>query len=298
MSSSRLMLMTRALVTVIAVVAVYLVAGVFDQPEAWRITLGVVVGGVALVIQFLIDFDQRIAVLSSDLTRNRHETRELLDDSFTRISQATELFGQVETSALRADGVVRLVNSATNVASDAPVIVRTFAQEEVVRLTELLESMSRNVVDREGEDHEWIVTLTQCTRASIDGISTSMDDHFWDSETGRRYLRAQREAIQTRGVRVRRLFLVAETTDVDEALERQFENQQSLGIDVRVLVLASVPTPVRLGATNDFVVFDDELSYEVAFDFEGINATTTLNFLPERVRQRVRRFNELWEVAQ
>ncbi|MEU3979109.1 DUF6879 family protein [Streptomyces sp. NPDC026672] len=294
--SNRLMLTTRALVTVIVGGGAYLVAGAFDQPVAWRVTLAVVVGGVALIVQFMLDFDQRIGALGEDLRRDREETRELVDDSFTRISQATELFGQVETSALRADGVVRLVNSATNVDSSAPGIVRVFAQEEVRRLTDLLENMSRNVVDREGEDHEWIVTLTRCTVATINAVSTSIDRDFWDGETGRRYLSAQREAIQTRGVRIRRVFLVAAPADVDEVLERQFENQQSLGIDVRVLVLDSVPSSVRLDVTRDFVVFDEQLSYEVVFDLQGINATT-LNFLTERVEQRVKRFSELWEAA-
>ncbi|MFJ3304066.1 DUF6879 family protein [Streptomyces sp. NPDC086549] len=297
MGSSRLVLMTRGLVTVIVGGAVYLVAGVSDQPVAWRINLAVLVGGAALIIQFMIDFAQRVDGLSGELNRNRQETADLVGESFARISRATELFDQVEMSALRADGVVRLVNSATNVDSEVPVLVRAFAQAEVRKLTSLLESMSRHVVDRDAEDHEWIVTLTQCARMSIDGISASMDHHFWDSETGLRYLYAQREAIQTRAVRVRRLFMVAQPADVDTALERQFEDQRALGIEVRVLALSDVPPSMRIGATNDFVVFDGELSYEVVFDLAGVNATTTLNFQPERVRERVRRFDELWAAA-
>lgn len=294
---TRLTLTSRVLVTVVVGGLAYLISRIYDPSEGRGITIAVVVGATTLIIQYVIDLDQRVDVLSGDLEKNRRAMEELVESSFSRINQATELFSQVETSVLRTDELSELVRSVTGVASVAPEIVREFAQEEIGRLAAALDGMSRGMVDRDGEDHDWIVALTHSTRNTVDAISTSMDHGFWISETGRRYLRAQREAIQTRGVRIRRLFLVAGADDVDEGLRRECDNQLSLGIEVRVLALEARPASVRLGATNDFVVFDSDLSYEVSFDFEGLNATTTLNLQPDRVRQRVQRFNELWEAA-
>ncbi|MEU6355306.1 DUF6879 family protein [Streptomyces sp. NPDC047072] len=294
---SRTGLAPKILVTVVIGGLTYLITRIFDMSDGTGITLGVVVASAFLIVQFVMDLDRRLEILRRGLTENREETRELVSSSFARINEATELFSVVETSSLRTDSVSQLVQSASRVADTGPEIVRSFAQEEIGRLAAMLDSMSRNVIDRDGEDHDWIITLTQCSTGSIDAISTSMDHGFWNGETGLRYLRAQREAIQTRGVRIRRLFLVASPDGITGELRQQCDEQQILGIDARILVLESKSASVRLGAMNDFVVFDGELSYEVAFDMGGINATTTLHFQAERVRLRIERFNELWEAA-
>lgn len=288
---------SRLLVTVVVGGAVYLItSAISDSDDLWQITLALLAAGVILIIQYLVDWDQRLDRLDERLAMDRRETRDLVESSFSQINQATELFSLANSSSLR-DEVSELVRGAADANSTGPAIVGAFVQQEIGKLVSLLDGTNRKVIDREGEDHDWIVELTRCAVSSIHGISTSIDRDFWSSETGRRYLREQREAIQARGVEIRRLFLVAEQSDVSDELLRQRENQLSLGIDVRVLVLESVSDSVRLGATNDFVVFDEQLSYEVAFDIEGTNATTTLNFQTDRVRQRSRRFNELWEAA-
>src|SRR5258706_16138158 len=73
-----------------------LLTALAKQPAIWSLTMSIFIGGVSLVVQFLVDVDRRISSL---------------DGKFVNINKATELFGKVEDSQLRTDTVVELVET-------------------------------------------------------------------------------------------------------------------------------------------------------------------------------------------
>ncbi|MCC3654562.1 MULTISPECIES: DUF6879 family protein [Streptomyces] len=276
----------------------YALTNAVDQPEVWKLTVSVFVAGAAMIVQYMVDFERRLGAVEHSLTRHNTEMKELVAEGFAKINHATELFGLVEGSALRADGVTRLVRNATMVGSEGPEIMKAFAQAEVTRLGTLMANLHQKHADYDGEDHDWIVTLTQCASRTIDATSTSVDHDFWPTELGQRYLRAQRDAIHEHGVSIRRLFIVNTPQEIDEELLQLVEHQKGLGIEVRVLALSELPPTAGIDTTNDFIVFDHSLSYEVEPDLRGMNAKTTLDLRDDRVARRVKRFEELWKAGE
>lgn len=288
----------KTLVTALVGGTTYLLTNVTNQPEVWKQSASIFFGGAALIIQYMIDFERRLGAVESSLEVHNGEMKQLVARGFARINEVTELFGLVDRSALPPEGVTRLIRSATQVGSSAPAIMQSFAREEISRLTTLMENLNQELVDYEGEDHDWIVTLTQCADLTIDATSTSVDRDFWPSELGQRYLRAQRDAIIERNVRIRRLFIVESPEQNGPELEQLCDDQQSLGIEVRALALSELSPIARMDETNDFIVFDGSLSYEVGSDLRGVNTKTIMDLRADRVSKRVQRFKALWEAGE
>lgn len=288
----------KTLVTALVGGATYVLTDVTDQPEVWKLTASIFLGGAALIIQYMTDFERRLTSVEQALATHNSEMKELVANGFARINEVTELFGLVDRSALPPDGVTRLIRSATQVGSGQPEIVQAFAREEVEQLTNLMENLNQKLVDYEGEDHDWIVALTGCAAATIDATSTLVDRDFWPSELGQRYLRAQRDAIEQHAVRIRRLFIIDKPEDNTLELGQLCDDQQSLGIEVRVLALSDLSPIARMDETNDFIVFDDSLSYEIGSDLRGVNTKTLVDLRADRVAKRVQRFRTLWEAGQ
>ncbi|MEV6010453.1 hypothetical protein AB0M29_27010 [Streptomyces sp. NPDC051976] len=288
----------KMLVTSLVGAASYLVTNIANQPELWKLTVSIFLGGAALIVQYMVDFERRLEAVESSLYVHNGEMKELVARGFARINEVTELFGLVDRSALPPDGVTRLIRSATQVGSSAPTLMQSFAREEISRLTTLMENLNQELVDYEGEDHDWIVTLTQCADLTIDATSTSVDRDFWPSELGQRYLRAQRDAITGRNVRIRRLFIVESREESGADLEQLCDDQQSLGIEVRTVALSELSPIDRMDETNDFIVFDGSLSYEVGSDLRGVNTKTIMDLRADRVSKRVQRFKALWEAGE
>ncbi|WP_327289645.1 hypothetical protein [Streptomyces sp. NBC_01198] len=290
--------LVKTLISAVVGAATYLVADITSQPEVWRLTASIVLGSAALVVQYVIGFERRLGSFEETLASRDSEMKDLVADSFARMSEATGLFGPADRSALPPDGVTRLVRSAALAGSSAPAITQAFVREEIQRLTGLMENLNQKLVDYEGEDHDWIVTLTGCAATTIEATSTSVDSDFWPSELGQRYLRAQRDAIEMRHVRIRRLFIIERPEDDSPELGRLCDDQQSLGIEVRVLALSELPPVARMDETNDFIVFDESLSYEISSDLRGVNMKTMMDLRADRVAKRVQRFRTLWEAGQ
>lgn len=288
----------KTLVTALVGASSYLITNIANQPELWQLTVSVFLGGAALIVQYMVDFERRLEAVESSLQVHNGEMKELVARGFARINEVTELFGLVDRSALPPDGVTRLIRSATQVGSSAPALMQSFAREEISRLTTLMENLNQELVDYEGEDHDWIVTLTQCADLTIDATSTSVDRDFWPSELGQRYLRAQRDAITGRNVRIRRLFIVEAREENSAELEQLCDDQQSLGIEVRTVALSELSPIDRMDETNDFIVFDGSLSYEVGSDLRGVNTKTIMDLRADRVSKRVQRFKALWEAGE
>ncbi len=186
--------------------------------------LSVLCGGIVLIVQFLVSFVNQM-----------HAVKDSVDKRFADIGKATKLFNEVEK--LRDDGVPRLAENATKVVSGGPEILHEFAHEEINRLAGVMEDLTSLSAESSGENHDWLMTLTKCTRHSIDAISTTVvDDGFWSTEPAGRYLTAQREAIldPARRIRVRRLFIVKRPEEF-AALVPICTEQRDMGIDVRVV---------------------------------------------------------------
>ncbi|MFF5126321.1 hypothetical protein ACFY41_05190 [Streptomyces syringium] len=294
----------KAAITVILGCAAYLTTTLTGQPEIWRLTISIFIGGASLIVQFMTDFDRRLGVVETSLTSHSEDMKQLVDGGFSRINEATRLFGLVEGSALRTDAVTQLVRNATEIGVGGPDIIYDFAQAEISRLAQLMKDLHGGQAAYDGEDHDWLLTLTRSAGVSIDATSTAMDTDFWPTELGRRYLRAQREAIK-RGVRVRRLFIVARPELLqDERIKAVCRSHEDLGVEVRVAAMCTLPPAAMLDPVFDFIVFDGGVSYEVspALGSEHtprpVVAKTTLDVRESLVTDRVHRFNDLWEAGQ
>jgi hypothetical protein len=293
-------LIVKVVVTLVVGGIGYLLTNVFGkQPETWRVMITVFVGGTAFIVQSMMDFERRLGGVESGLRLHTKQMEQVVDNGFTRINEATELFSLVEKSALRTDGVTQLVRNATELGTGRPEIVHAFVQELVNRLSILMKDLKSDLVEFEGEDHDWLLSLTRCAQSTIDATSTSVDANFWSTELGRRYLVEQRDAVG-RKVQIRRLFIVSRPEVIDDHVLTLCRDQLGLGFEVRIVALSSLPGGMQLDTVNDFIVFDASASYEVTPDLTPLGGhpvitNTSLVIRPERVARRIRRFNDLWE---
>ncbi|MFE7077434.1 hypothetical protein ACFU96_45895 [Streptomyces sp. NPDC057620] len=303
-------LLLKILITALVAVLAYVLTNLLEQKqdEVWKLTVSVVIGGAALIVQYLVDFERRLTEIESgQITRIREMKEslsahyramtELVDDRFARISEATELFSQVDRSVLRSDGVTKLARSTTKVGQLENQLVEKFADTAIGRLATLMEDLSSRRADCLGENNDWLIDLTKCVENSLVATSTSVDRGFWNSEPAKRYLEAQSDAIG-RGVKVQRLFVVNTPADIDTELREICESQKLLNIDASIVALSDLPHRVQLGTTSDFIVFDEVLTYETGQDTLDVNAKTTLDGRPEHVSRCLKRFNELWGATQ
>jgi hypothetical protein len=279
----------------------------------------VFISGVAFVVQFLIDVENRIdnveGTLQSVETRydeHNRDTRKMITDEFTKINAATELFGAVEASALKTDAVTQLVKNSTAVKRDTPSLVFDFAQAEIMRLSRYLKVLAdAGDVVYEGEDRDWLLGLTRVASTSVDATSLTtvdaggrgfVDGGLWSSDLGQRYLEAQREAIK-RGVAIRRLFIIDRPELKDDAdFVNVLGQHVDIKVDVRTLMADDIASTQR-SSLIDFIVMDGVLSYQVTPASRVTNrpptiATTTLVTDERRVAERIARYEDLWNSAQ
>ncbi|MCN9239548.1 hypothetical protein NGF19_01905 [Streptomyces sp. RY43-2] len=303
-------LLKRIVITIVVAGGMYVLTNVLDQDknQIWQLTVSVVLGGAALIIQYLVEFEERLEAMEDGQKKRIREMRDRLgihhrdmlavvDDRFAKINDATELFSQVDRSVLRSDGVTRLARKYTQVGEHGSEIVKTFAQEEIARLASLMESLSNGTADCPGENHEWLIDLTTCAKRTLYATSTDVDRDFWSSEPAKRYLAAQGDAIKKRQVDVRRLFLVERPEDVTESLEAICRIQRSFGIDARIAVRELLEPSAQVTPLNDFIIFDGELCYETEPDVRVVPAKTTLKMKRDHVEERINRFNVLWAAS-
>lgn len=280
-----------------------------DANLVWSITLSVFVGGVVFVVQFLVDADTLLQAVRDEQHRHNDEMRRLVGQGFLRISEATELFGLVEASAMETEVVTRFMRNAATLGRDTPRLVRLLALSEIERVSCFLRKLGEGTAVHEGEDREWLLALARHTQTSIDAISTpgvdagawDLDRGFWTSDLGVRYLQIQRDRVRE-GVRIRRIFVVNTAEHADGEMSRRiFKWQSEISIDVRVLHPTEIQPTMR-GWLSDFIVFDGLVSYETIPGpdvGEGMHMimNTQLVLDPARVKSLTERFNVLWELA-
>ncbi|MFF3667497.1 hypothetical protein [Microtetraspora malaysiensis] len=268
------------------------------EHSAWALVLTVFISAVVFLTQYLIEVDKQLEA-----------TRLEMITGLSRITKATELFNRVEASAVQTDVITQLVSNATRVDKEMPALVQAFAQSEIARISTLLRELSEGNVIYEGEDRDWLLGLTRNTQHTLDALSLNVVDQgpsefdggFWTTDAGQRYLEAQRDRLRA-GVRIRRIFFVDRTERVESEMFRRIcKMHTEIGIEVRILTPEDLSSPLGL---LDFIIFDDDVSYEITPSAPQVGQITTHTFVhtllvlePPRVRQRIERFKELWEQA-
>lgn len=279
---------------------------VLFQTGAEQLAMTAAVGAVVLIVQFLVEVDHRLSMIESKQFEHADETKKIVRRGFSSISDATRLYGRMESIGLRNDSVTQLMQKATQVGKMSPLVAR-FVQSEIDRVSALFHGLASEQVTYNGEDRDWLLALTRSAQTSIDAVSMlavdaggeSFDSGFWGSDLGYRYLDLQHQAIQ-RGVQVRRLFVInrPELTD-DPNMLNTCRSQADLGITVRLLYPSAASSAVQ-GYLFDFILFDDVLSYEVepAFqvehDLNPLILHTRLVLSDEKMAEHRRKYESLW----
>jgi hypothetical protein len=273
-----------------------------NTPQIWVLTVSVFTGGVILVAQFLIEFDERLAQLEQKLTDHHAAMQLLVEQGFSKITTTIELFGMVEGSALPTEVVTQFVRNATEINPDPIPLIYRFAQTEIARMSQLLRELGKGgEVAYDGEDRDWLLALTRNVRFSIRATSLASVDAagFWMSDLGQLYLEIQHE-VAKRDVTIQRVFILDRA---DFAMDPDFTRicrwQREHNIDVRVLDPSVIPGPWKL----DFILFDETVSYEttpamqVHSEPRPTITNTRLVLDQDKVKTRINRFNEVWELA-
>ncbi|GGQ63365.1 hypothetical protein [Streptomyces pilosus] len=234
--------------------------------------------------------------LQSGLTRHTEDMKQLVETRLVAPARAAEPQPEPAPAWVRIESVPDLATNFAEVLSPGLPILTTFVRLEMQRVIGHMSDLSTLTAECPGENHDWMLTLTRAAEHSICATSTSVDREFWNSEPASRYLHAQREAIE-HGVPVRRLFLLESARELDDRLLRLCEEQQVLHIEVRVAVLPELPPHLLRGTTNDFIVYDETVSFEIDQDLRDVNIRTRLIARQDHVQDRMKRFRELWDAG-
>ncbi|MEU8243772.1 DUF6879 family protein [Actinoplanes missouriensis] len=269
------------------------------------VTLSVLVGGSALVVQFLVEFEARLREVQLGQEDQAVQIKACVDERFRAISEATELFGLIEESAVQTELLSQLVRHSTKIGTDSPPLAHRLAQRELARMSDFLKELGDGAeAIYDGEDRDWLLGLAHSAGTSIDATSLTTVDGggMWATDLGQRYLDSQRDAVR-RGVKIRRIFIQDRPEPGGQtALDKIYRQHADVGIDVRVLDLSSA-SDLRRTSLFDFVLFDGVISYEVTTgtwldeNNPPIVVNTRLLLHPGRVEERGERFRELWEAA-
>ncbi|MBZ6132284.1 hypothetical protein ABZX60_04140 [Streptomyces olivaceus] len=235
--------------------------------------------------------------LKTGLTRHTEDVKQLVETHVTQADQHTAESAGARLDPVRIDRLPDLAVGFADVLLPSPSILHTFVHLEMSRVIGHMADLTNLSAECPGENHDWMLTLTRAAEQSILATSTSVDREFWSSEPAGRYLDAQQAAIDEQGVTVRRLFLLESARELDDRLLRLCEEQELRRIDVRAAVLPELPPHLQRGTTNDFILYDEEVSFEIEQDLRDVNVRTRLTARQDYVRDRLKRFRELWDAG-
>lgn len=275
-----------------------------------QLVLTFIASGTTLMIQYLSEFEQRLRESENYQRQALDELQASLRAGFSGVSEATALMEDLKRSAVPRDSLKQAIRRAGLITSTTRPLLRGIAASEVERLSENLQSMADgHEVFYEGEDRELLLALTRRATKSILATSwatvsahgVGFEAGFWLNDLGGRYLELQRMALR-RGVTIRRVFIY-EAADVinSEELKRILSMQQNAGIEVKLLGGGPIPPD---GSIADFVLFDEQLSYDTTPVTRGETSvapwllTTRLVLEDDLVQHRIDRFQELWGAAE
>ncbi|GAA2632941.1 hypothetical protein [Paractinoplanes durhamensis] len=282
---------------------------VFEVGLAEQLIVTVLIGGVALLVQYLADFERRIDEserVQRDAVENLHS---LIRRGFASVDEATELMSEIEQSIIRHDLLKQVIRRSARITPRTLPLVRFLAESETRRLADTLQSLSDgHELFYDGEDREFILALARGTSSSLFAVSwatvsadvVGIEAGFWLSDLGARYLDVQRAAVR-RDVDIRRIFVVESPGLINEPeLRRTIEMQRSAGVQVRI---SQESEKAQHGGLSDFVVFDAQICYDTTQVTrpEAPSAprrlTTRILLDETEALLRVERFKELWENA-
>jgi hypothetical protein len=293
----------RVLVALCVGAVTFLVTTLVKAEPPWRVMMTIFITGTILTVEFLIDFERRAREVDAAQERRTAE----IERRITKISEATEFFGEVQASMLWRDAVIQLVKNSLALHPES--LVYRFTQNEVDRMSNLLRDLTSGSASYEGEDRDWILALAEHSKISIDATSLSSVDAgmdskgFWFTDLGQHYLRIQRRVVGN-GVKIRRIFIVDKQADTeDETLRGLCRVQSEMRIEVRILVASKIPAP---GDLLDFIIFDNVVVYESTpspswrVDRSAVPTmvSTVLKLRPDVVQERRALFQTLWNAAE
>jgi len=280
---------------------------VLDVSLADQLIVTIVIGGVALMVQYLADVERRLNESDRSQQAAVDDLRRLLQRGFESVDEATELMSEIEQSAVRHDVLKQVIRRSGRITPSVLPLVQFLADSETKRLAETLQSLSEgHEVFYDGEDREFMLALTRGTRSSLLATSwatstaaaVEFEAGFWLTDLGARYLDLQRTAVG-RGVKIRRIFILdSPTLMTDPDLRRILAMQRSAHIEVRI---SDGSQAAQDGGLFDFVIFDEELCYDTTpVTRRGAagapwQLTTRIVLDEDTTRRRVERFNELWK---
>ncbi|MHC3454689.1 hypothetical protein [Streptomyces prasinus] len=233
--------------------------------------------------------------MRTDLGRHAEDMRQLVENRFAQLERVQDPYPPLDR--VRMDGIPELAQRFADLLAPGSPLLYSFIRLEMQRVIEHMSALTRLSVESHGENHDWMLGLTHVAERSICAISTSVDREFWNSEPAGRYLDAQKQAIEEHGVPVRRLFLLESARELDDRLLRLCDEQEALRIEVRVAVLPELPPHIQRGTANDFIVYDEEVSFEIEQDLRDVNVRTRLIARPDHVQDQMKRFWKLWEAG-
>ncbi|WP_433062291.1 hypothetical protein [Dactylosporangium sp. CS-033363] len=267
-----------------------------------QLVLTFIAGGSALLVQYLADFEQRLRAFERDQRRVLREMQDSMRRGFAGVSEATRLIEALGHSALNHEALQDVISRAGQFSNSRSPLVLRLADVETARLGGMLHHLSegRDLL-YDGEDREFLLTLTEQTRQSIMATAWTTiaggEGQLWFTDLGLRYLERQRQALH-RNVTIKRLFIFEKLDDMNSSLVRRIlATQQGMGVEIRLL---GGPALLDM-SVGDFVVFDEEISHEtspVTSWGETGQLATRLVLDPTAVRNRVLLFQELWAAAE
>lgn len=302
-------LLRKIIITALVGALSFPVTNVFFSSTSEQLAMSAAVGAVILIVQFLIDVDHRLATLETRQIESTRATRESVATGFRNINEATRLFGDVESLGLKTDVITQMINKAAQIDPEKTPLVSRFVLLEMDNMANFLHGIANQILSYPGEDRNWLLSLTESATVSIDAVSLPAVDAggevfhggFWDSDLGRRYLELQHTAVR-KGVRVRRVFVIEKpefATDPD--VLRTCREQADLGLEIRLLISRSgIPNSM---STYDFILFDDQVSYEIMMETPRENGDkprirqTQLVLFDKEVADRRDKYAQLWESA-
>jgi hypothetical protein len=312
-------LIRKILITALAGGGAFLVTNLTDQPQSWSLVLSLLIGGITLLVQFLVDLEIRqrsveehVDSLGRTQGQLASQLRLTLNREIAKISDATALYDRLERSGLEIGSLARLVHLVADLADERESLAYKVVSADVDKVVAFLEQLRHGgAAAYDGEDADWLLSLTEAARHSLDATSRAsvaldgsgfVDEGFWETELSHRYLERQRAAIR-RGVKVRRIFVLETEQLVQHFALRQICDQQTaMGMEVRLLDASKLTASQRL-MLPDLVVFDEEVSYElISGPRIGAGAAlyyikTSLVVQPRVVRERIQLFADLWELS-
>jgi|GEM_PF-3380703 hypothetical protein len=291
----------------------YWLTSAAHESTEWTILLSTFVGGIVLVVQFLVGVDRDLEAMKHHVGADIAIMRRTIEEHFSKIGDATRIYSTINSSPL-ADSVMDVVENLAGITGESPELGRRLLGSEIQSLTHLLKGFTEGRATYEGEDQDWILVLTEEAKKSIDAISTrgvdggteGFGDGFWTTRLGIRYLVAQRKA-HVRQVCVRRLFILESPQAMEKPdFRKTCKTQLKSHVEVRVLDPTVLPELVD-SEFFDYVIFDDAVIYESItvprFDadhppgIEKTEITTRSWHNGQRLAERRQLFEELWAVG-